>query len=270
MKCRFLYFVLVVGVIFYLQVPPLFSARPLGVATHLTPEPNGAVVKAEAEQPAKPLQDYRAIWERNLFGTAKDTRPVAEKELSLENIPLAVEDLGLRLVGTVVAGDSRRSLAIIDSEHTGKQEMCREGSRLGQVLIKKVLRNKLIIDAGKGEELLSMEPSSTGSLPQIARLTRKEVNTSLPDYMDLVKTISVRPHLEAGKPAGILVYNIDSDGIFGRMGLQDGDVIRAVNGEPLKITMDARAFYDSLKEGGRVTLAILRGEENQELHVQIQ
>jgi general secretion pathway protein C len=275
MKYRFLCLFLVFGLVFCLQVPPLFSARPLGGDTVPTPELDGAIVKAEAEQPAKPLEDHRTILERNLFGIAKDTRLVAEKkEVSPEKIPLAIEDLGIRLVGTVLAGDPRRSFAIIAREDTGKQEMCREGIRLGQVLIKKILRNKVIIDAGKGDELLSLEPGrepgGLGVASQTASLTQKEVEKALPDYMQLVRTIRIRPHLEAGKPDGILVYNIDSDGIFGRMGLQDGDVIQAVNGEPLKITMDAMAFYDSLKEGGRVRLAILRGEENQELRVQIQ
>jgi general secretion pathway protein C len=274
MKHRILLLFLVPVVVLYLRVPPLFSDRPIGGDTPTTPQPDGGVVKAEAERPAKPLDDYRAIWDRNLFGTTLDTNPAPEKEISPENIPQAVDGLGLRLVGTVLGGDPKRSFAFIDSEDTGKQEMLREGTRLGQVLIKKILRNKVIIDAGHGDVLLSMEPhrepGSAGASSQVASLSQKEVEKALPDYMQLVNTIRIRPHLEAGKPAGILVYNIDSDGIFGRMGLQDGDVIKAVNGDPVKITMDAMAFYDSLKKGGRITLAILRGEDNQELHVQIQ
>ena len=93
--------------------------------------------------------------------------------------------------------------------------------------------------------------------------------TALPDYMSLVKSVRIRPHLEAGRPGGILIYNIDPHGLFGKMGLQDGDVIKAVNGEPLTVTLDAVEFYNRLKHGGRVTLAVQRDEENVQLRIQV-
>jgi type II secretory pathway component PulC len=172
-----------------------------------------------------------------------------------------------------VIENAGKSLAIVDHEQTGHQEACWEGSRFGQVLIKKILQDRVIIEAGRGEEILSMEPGrgigSREAPIQLARLDRKEVATALPNYMSLVKTVRIRPHLEAGRPGGILIYNIDPDGLFGKMGLQDGDVIKAVNGQALTVTMDAVEFYNRLKKGGRVTLAVQRAEENVQLQFHV-
>ena len=262
---------IVYGVLLYLLVPPIFNAQYRSGTTLPSKDAGLAVLQPVIEHASSSPADYRVIWERNVFGTGKGEAPA--KKPAAPEIRFADANIGLRLVGTVVIENSGKSLAIVDHEQTGKQEACWEGSRFGQVLIKKIFRDRVIIDAGNGEEILSMEPGrgiGSRSVPtQTARLDRKEVAAVLPDYMSLVKTVRIRPHLEAGRPGGILIYNIDPEGLFGKMGLQDGDVIKAVNGEPLTVTLDAVEFYNRLKHGGRVTLAVQRGEENVQLRIQV-
>jgi general secretion pathway protein C len=200
-------------------------------------------------------------------------RPASSREDHRPTTPLATANLGLKLVGTAVLENSGNSLAILYREDTGRQQTCREGSRLGQVLIKKILPDRVIIEAGRGEMILSMYHGrgieNVGTSPGMARLDQQEVATVLPDYLSLVKTIRIRPYFEAGKPGGIRVSNIDPDGLFGKMGLQDGDVIKGVNGKPLTVTLDAVEIYNRLKQGGRITLAVLRGEENVQLRFDV-
>ena len=272
----------VYGFFLYLLVLPIFDAHFRGGPTLPPKNTSLAVVKPVAERPSSTLAGYRAIWERNIFGTGKGEIPA--KEPAVPETRLADASIGLRLVGTVVIENSGNSLAIIDHEQTAQQEACWEGSRLGQVLIKKIFRDRVIIDSGEGDMILSMEPRRGGETmlangphvtgnfenpPQLARLDRKQVAAVLPDYMSLVRTVRIRPHLEAGRPGGILIYNIDPDGLFGKMGLQDGDVIKAVNGEEMTVPLDAVEFYNRLKQGGRVTLAVQRGEENVQLRIQV-
>jgi hypothetical protein len=270
-KYRLLFAFLVYGVFLYLLVPPVFNAHNRGGITFLPKDAGLTMVKPLAERPSTSLAHYRSIWERNVFRTGPGEAHATEATVT--ELPFADANLGLRLVGTVVIENSGKSLAIVDHEETGQQEACWEGSRLGPVLIKKIFQDRVIIDAGRGEEILSMEPGKgigfRGASMQLARLDRKEVATALPDYMSLVKTVRIRPHLEAGRPGGILIYNIDPDGLFGKMGLQDGDVIKSVNGEALTVTLDAVAFYNRLKQGGRVTLAVQRGEKNLQLRVHV-
>jgi general secretion pathway protein C len=262
---------LVYGVFLYLLVPPIFNAHEIDEGTVLRKDAGAAVVMPVTAHPSRSLADYRAIWEQNVFKTGKGEAPA--KGASPAEIPEADANLGLKLVGTVVAENSGRSVAIVGHDGTGQQEACWEGSFIGKVVIKKIFQDRVIIDAGKGDEVLAMEPGrgvGTREAPaQLAQLNRKEVGTALPDYMSLVKTVRIRPHLEGGRPEGILIYNIEPDGLFAKMGLQNGDVIKAVNDEAMTATLDAVEFYNRLKQGGRITLAVQRGEENVQLRLQV-
>jgi general secretion pathway protein C len=187
----------------------------------------------------------------------------------------AEQDLGIKLVGTAVTDDPSKSFAIIENQSTGNQGAYREGDRVGDVLIKKILPGFMVISTKTGDETLSMGYGGTsgGDIqppPEMVRLDRKEVDSTLPEYMQLMREIRVRPHLEEGQPGGFLIYNIEPGSIFARMGLQNGDVIMAVNGKPVTKTLQAVDFYNALKKGGTVNLYIKRGEKTEELHFTIQ
>jgi len=184
------------------------------------------------------------------------------------------QDLGLKLVGTAVGDDPSRNFAIIENQSTGNQRACREGDQIGEVVIKKILSGQVVIGTRTGDQMLSMEYAGRSqrevqSPPEMARLDRKEVDSTLPDYMQLMQEIRVRPHFGAGKPAGFLIYNIKPGSIFSRMGLENGDVIKAVNGRPVATTQEAVEFYGALKGGTTVALNIQRDERNQELRFEI-
>lgn len=182
--------------------------------------------------------------------------------------------LGLKLVGTAVLDGHAKSFAIIENQSTGGQGAYREGDRVGDVLIKKIQSESVIIGTRMGDQTLLMglggSPGTIQSPQQMVRLNRKEINATLPDYMQLMQEIRVRPHLEAGQPSGFLIYKIEPDSIFAKMGLEDGDVIKAVNGRPIATTQQAVEFYDALTKGATVSLEIKRDETKQELHFVIQ
>ena len=184
-----------------------------------------------------------------------------------------------------MADNPSRSLAFIDNRTTGKQQAFREGDRVGKAVVKKILRNRVIIDAGRGDEMLTMlhgqpsggqparvqaaraRPSATTVVP--ARLDRKEIEPYLADMDQLKKQVLLYPLKEDDKPAGVLVRNIRHGSIFWRMGLRNRDVIRGVNGKPVTSPEEADAFFQSLKNGGEITVEITRGRGTQELRLEI-
>lgn len=186
-----------------------------------------------------------------------------------------LQDLGLKLVGTAVGSDpiGNIAFAIIENQSTGNQRAYCEGDRVGDLLIKKILSGYVVIGTKMGDQMLSIGNGGSGgsieSSPQTAWLDRKEIDSVLPDYMQLMQEIRVRPHFEAGQPAGFLIYNIEPDSIFSRMGLSNGDVIKAVNGRPVATTQQAFEFYDALKRGTTISLEIQRDESTQALHFEI-
>lgn len=80
--------------------------------------------------------------------------------------PQAGKGFGLELVGTVVADDSRMTLAIISSPATRQQRIYREGDRVDEkALVKKISRNRVVIDSGSGEIILSLLHPTSQSIP---------------------------------------------------------------------------------------------------------
>jgi len=276
-KYRLLLVLLFFSVFIYFLVPPILNAQETGEGAVLPNDEVSEVVEPEAEGPAGSSEGYRSIEKQNVFRKAQDEAPA--KEATVREIPRADVNLGLRLVGTAVIENSGKSIAVLEHEDTGKQTACWEGGRLGRVLIKRILQGKVIIDAGGGEMILSSHglqtmgkrdvmiakdsPGTENVSPSAypARLDRKEIAKDFPDYSSFVKTVRIETHFQAGSPAGILTYDIDPDGLFGKMGLQEGDMITEVNGEPLASSRDAIKIYYRLKHGGRVNLSVRRGKE---------
>jgi hypothetical protein len=83
-------------VFIYLLVPGTFSTPETGDETVFPDAAGLAVVEPETKRPTKWHEDYRIIWEWNLFGTGRGEVPAKEATVT-ESLP-ENEDLGLRLV----------------------------------------------------------------------------------------------------------------------------------------------------------------------------
>ena len=186
----------------------------------------------------------------------------------------AEQALGLKLVGTAVTDDPSQNFAIIEHQSTGNQGAYREGDRLGEVLIKKIRSGSVVIGTKMGEQILTMGSGTSAGRPpssgEVAHLDRKEVDSTLADQMQFMREIGVRPRFEGGRPAGFVIYSIEPESIFARMGLEDGDVIVGVNGKSFATTQPTMEFYGALKKGGTVSLEIKREDSKMELHFEIQ
>ena len=137
-------------------------------------------IAAKTDASARPFGDYSKIWQRNLFNITRPKDSDSEKKISLDKLALAKKDLGLELVGTVVADNPKMSRAIIDNRKTRKQEAYREGDNAGKVKIKKILRNNVVITTAKGDELLTVEIKESGKRSTPYSPTRRS-NTLLRD-----------------------------------------------------------------------------------------
>ena len=273
------------GIPVYFLLPPIFNAPYDGDGAVLPKDAATSVVPQAVDRPTHTFEDYRAIWEQNVFRTGKGESPA--KEATVDEVPLADGGLDLKLVGTAVMENPGRSFATIQHLDTSLQETYWEGSRLGRVLIKKIMQDQVIIDAGGEEMILSMDPFraigkgrvmiakeppstrivSASAYP--ARLNREEVARKYPDYPSFMKTAGIDSQFQAGSAGGILIRNIDAQGLFGKMGLQEGDVIKEVNGEPLISSADAVKIYDRLKHGGRLNLEVQRGKDSMRLRLYV-
>jgi general secretion pathway protein C len=259
----------------------------------------GIAARAESSASVRPLDGYRQIWKRNLFNTGKVKESDSEKKISLDKLALAKKDLGLELVGTVVADDPVMSRAIIDNRSIKKQEAYREGDTAGKVKIKKILRNNVVITTAKGDELLTVEikksgkrstpyptaqqvGSSSSSKQQTSdsprrnartlsvSLKRDEVAASLADIDGLKEQVRLSPYMQGDQPAGFRLGNIPRDSVLRKMGLRSRDVIIGMDEESITSPDGASDFFQKLAEGGEVTIKLKRRRRTRQIQLNIE
>jgi general secretion pathway protein C len=287
-KHRWIADIFVLSLIVYFGVGAFMAIVDSRLAPTSLKEREAIKLSEKVAPQEKPLQDYAIITERNLFGgNSQGLSEVQAEKIDIDEMPVAVKSLGLKLVGTVVANESEDSSAIIEDLTSRKQDVYREGDEVKNTLIKRILRHNVIINTGGRDEVLSMAPEeSTGKSAPPARptrgrptppsatssiqLDREELESQMADLNELMQQVRIRPFMEGRNPAGFLVSNIKPGSLFSKMGLRNGDVIQGVNGETITTPDQAIELYESLMEGGAIDLDIKRGRRTQKLRYAVE
>jgi general secretion pathway protein C len=189
------------------------------------------------------------------------------------------------------------SLAIIEQEGSGKQRIYYEGARADKVLIKSILRNEVIINAGRGDQRLTMlhgqapgserapqqaergqfvpqqKAESSQRLPgrhRTLRLDRQEVAGALSDLNKVMQEVSLSPVTSLDRTAGFRITDIRPGSILSKMGLQNGAVIKAVDEETITNPEQVAKFLQRVREGGQVTVTVSKRRRTQHIHLEIQ
>jgi type II secretion system protein C len=247
--------------------------QPEAVAA-VKPEPARRAVQPQIA--AEPLTGYHKIWERNLFNIPDKTAPAPKAEIPIEKIALAQKNIGLKLVGTVVADDATYSRAIVHVSKTREQDAYREGDQAGKAKIKKILRNKVIITTDKGDQLLTIDDEDFGKGGKVAskqrgassqlsrrrarsiNLKHEEVLADLADADKLLQELIISPFVQDDQPAGFIISKIPRGSILTKMGLRNGYVVTQLNDQEITSPDQAAEFFSTLAEGGEVTIQVRR------------
>ncbi|MCW7752960.1 type II secretion system protein GspC [Desulfobotulus sp. H1] len=249
--------------------------EPAETAAVLSPEATGAEKRGRAAAPVDGAS-YALIYERNLFGTLIKEQAEKEQPPAIDVDALQRTSLRLRLWGTIASEDAGQAFAVI--EDTGKkvQELYGVGDAIQDATVKLILRQKVVLTRRGQDEVLEMdaEEGQRSVDPSIRfspgvqdshEVSRDMIDESLQDINSLMRQIRIRPNFEDGQPAGLRVDRLRSDSIFRQLGLENGDVIKGVNGREIQSVDDALTFYDQLRNASTVSLQVERGGTPQTL-----
>jgi len=259
-----------IAVISYLAVDIFYKAVSAGVVT-VRKEEKAVEKDATARITLQePIEAYAVITARNLFGSAKK-EDSAKDEAPINLDELEPTKLKLTLLGTV-SGSVDFDYAVIEEEGTRKQGLFRTGDTVAGAAVKKIMRTRVILRVGDKDEILAMEEKKKDGAPvqRTAQQTvasgpprkitvdKDVIDEALEDVSKIMTQVRVRPYFSGGKPDGFMVSRIAPDSLFQQMGLQNGDVIQGVNGEPLGSPKDVLEMYGKLESGSEITLNIKR------------
>ena len=217
----------------------------------------------------------------------------------MEGLPEST--LPIKLLGTVVQVNGKRSFAIIQDTGTREQKIHFVGDEIREgTVITSVTRNRVVLLRNGLEEILEKdeEPSeSPAAVRSRARPTRtakarttakgqeavtvrkvgdnnfvmdrREVEGVLQDFNKMLTQIRVVPHFADGKPDGFKIFNIRPGSLFASLGMVNGDIIKRVNGLDITGPEQALQMFQQLRDESQVTVDLERFRKNLTLQYEI-
>jgi len=271
-------------------------------SNELRKRPQDAIVAAEPSIVAMPrtpdVDQFDVIARNNIFNPEARSEPSKSVSASIEpaqqttaqeaDIPRT--ELKLTLSGTAVAEDPMYSFAVIrDDQQGGKQKLLQIGNKIQGAELRSIFWRKVILMRDGREEMLVMkEPEGGSSASRVRQPDRRTESSAVRkvddenyvvDRDEFEKMISnvnrfmtqlrVRPYFINGKPAGYMVSDIRNGSVIEELGIQNGDILKSVNGAPVTRPEQAFAAYQQLNQEAELTLEIQRNLQTHVLNYQI-
>jgi len=234
-------------------------------------EATGPAVREKARIQRPPLKEFEAVVDRNIFGAAKAPAGGVNRteDLQEEDIEaLEPTSLNIALLGTVT-GPEVNARAVIEDSASKVQGLYRVGDAIQEAVVQKIVRGKVILRVGDKNEVLSMDASESDTGRPAAGaaagrsdtvvLARSDIHESLQNINQLLTQARIRPHLKDGKPDGFILSYIKAGSFFTHLGLQQGDIVKSINGRSINTPEDAFSFYKAVESGAPLSMEILRG-----------
>lgn len=231
---------------------------------------------AAAAAPAAPAQrtwqSRQAILDRNLF---KASVAAPGGEAIAED--LAATKLPLRLLGTVAAGDERRSWAAVEDLEKRVHQVVRVADQLqGKAEVVRIERRRIVLrNGGRLEELaldegqppqagggrsaaaprgygrperMAAVPPAGNAAERVQRLAENRFGVQRDDVASvannpaaLFSQARILPKYDSGKMVGVQVNAIKPGSLFEQIGIRDGDTITELNGVQITSQQDSAA-----------------------------
>ncbi|MCG6879939.1 MAG: type II secretion system protein GspC [Deltaproteobacteria bacterium] len=238
----------------------------------------GAVSNQMMDKPLS-LAHYDKISQRGLLGGPTSPEKEKEKdEMGAEEIAaLKPTSLNIVLIGTVF-GPEAVAFAVIEEKDKRKQDLYQTGDKIQGAEIKKILREKVVLEVNGKDEILEMEQAKAGKKGSgrsgrgsrddgyAITVAHDDLQKSLGNINSLLTQVRIRPLIKNGKADGLILSSIKPASIFAKLGLQNGDVVKRIDNKEIKSPEDAFEFYNRLKSGTELSLEIGRGSETKTLN----
>jgi general secretion pathway protein C len=89
-------------------------------------------------------------------------------------------------------------------------------------------------------------------------VSRGLVDQLLENQAELMRTARIIPHQENGRTVGVKLYGIRRNSLLGRLGLQNGDMLRTINGYDMTSPDSALEAYARLRSAQNLSVSVVR------------
>jgi general secretion pathway protein C len=225
------------------------------------------------QHPAHTGVNAQAVAAAHLFGAAVADPTTQDPN----NAPLS--SANLVLAGTIATQDPKRGIAIITDG--GPSKVYAVGENVNGASLYSVYLDHVILDRGGTLETLLLprllaggphaparrgpvEARSSEAVDNIRRLVQQD-----PGLLDQVMRTVPSYDNTAGKLRGFRAYPGRNRTIFNKLGLRPGDLVTAINGQPLDDPQHSQEVFNTIQSSNTVTVTVERGGQKQDISLNV-
>jgi general secretion pathway protein C len=215
----------------------------------------------------------QAVAAAHLFGTAVADPTTQDPN----NAPLS--SANLVLAGTIATQDPRRGIAIINDG--GPSKVYAVGENVNGATLHSVYLDHVILDRGGTLETLLLPrllaggargPMRAGPMARTSQAAVDNVRRMVqqdPGLLDQVMRTVPSYDNAAGKLRGFRAYPGRNRSIFNKLGLKPGDLVTAINGQPLDDPQHSQEVFNTIQSSNTVTVSVERGGQKQDITLNV-
>jgi general secretion pathway protein C len=259
------------------------TANAVFAAIVLPPRSQDAEEKAADPVASPTWSDRQAILDRNVFGSSTIAPPAPSADEDLKN--LEATQLPLTLLGTAASQDPRFAWAAIQERGSHSTLVVSVGSSiLDKATVVKIGRQRVVLlEDGVHRELALEEtdltpkvasaaaPMPTGPaarratamaraaerrqarLQKVAdnsyQMPPEDVQAVMNNPAELLSQARILPKYEEGQMQGLQISQIKPGSLYEQLGMQEGDTVKVINGNPINAPDQAAAAMNALSSG---------------------
>jgi len=188
------------------------------------------------------------------------------------------------LVGTAIAEPRQYSLCQIINPDLNETAVYTIGDKYQGAQIYGIEKERVLLDNGGVNEYIDNNlgaPPNLGVSPilqpgavaagggegvrQLSEnqyvVARSEINNALTNLSDLATKARIVPSFKNGVANGFKLFSIVPDSLYAKIGVQNGDVIRRINGYEMNSPDKALEIYQKLRDASRIEIELERRGE---------
>jgi len=208
---------------------------------------------------------------------------------TVDQQPLQQTSLNLTLKGILADNESNNRLALI-SAGGGKEQVYRIGQNIEGAEIIRIEARRVVIRRNGANEALDLEvkklegmsispvgPGRDNISSGIRKLndtdrtiTRSTLKQQMNNLPALLQQATAVPHSQGGEQIGFRIVDLKKGSVFEQLGIQQNDIIYAVNGTPVRNAEEALNAYRMIGTTSNFMIGLLRNGQDLKLNLAIQ
>jgi general secretion pathway protein C len=245
--------------------------------SHTFPKTSQQSAAPPPSSAAEDLTSFAPILEKGLFGKATQGKLTPVMQSTAAKGAPATSQGDLVLLGTAL-GSPRETFALVQKPSTKEERVFRLGDRvfdLGPLVV--VTKDTAEIQVG-GERVKLMTPTAPGGgkpaetlmgnpppgslATQVGAgsyvIEQRALNAALDNIGQAMTDARLLPSMKDGKVEGFRISEVKPAGVFGMVGIKNGDVLLRINDLPIDSPDKAIQSFVSLKGQSRIKLDLIR------------